>query len=104
MRAAIGFPTILLRPTTTHSAPRVSKAITRVLWIALISAAGLAIGAAQMLPALDHVHDSARSRPFDFDLVSAWSMPWAKFGEIVFPNILGRRWYSAPVARPHNAA
>jgi hypothetical protein len=72
-----------------YSVPRISKAITRVLWIALISAAGFAIGAAQMLSALDHVHDSARSRPFEFELVSAWSMPWAKFGELVFPNILG---------------
>ena len=72
-----------------YAVPRVSKSITRVLWIAVISAAGFAVGAAQMLPALDHVRDSARSRPFDFDLVSAWSMPWAKFGEIVYPNILG---------------
>jgi hypothetical protein len=72
-----------------YAAPRVSKSITRVLWIACISMAAFAIGAAQMLPALDHVRDSARSRPFDFDLVSAWSMPWAKFGEIVYPNILG---------------
>jgi hypothetical protein len=72
-----------------YAVPRVSKSITRVLWIACISAAGFAVGAAQMLPALDHVRDSARSRPFDFDLVSAWSMPWAKFGEIVYPNILG---------------
>ena len=72
-----------------YAVPRVSKSITRVLWIAFISAAGFAVGAAQMLPALDHVRDSARSRPFDFDLVSAWSMPWAKFGEIVYPNILG---------------
>jgi hypothetical protein len=72
-----------------YSVPRVSKAITRVLWIAFISIAGLAVGAAQMLPAIDHVHDSARSRPFEFDLVSAWSMPWAKFGEIVYPNLLG---------------
>ena len=72
-----------------YAVPRVSKSITRVLWIACISAAGFAVGAAQMLPALDHVRDSARSRPFDFDLVSAWSLPWAKFGEIVYPNILG---------------
>ena len=72
-----------------YAVPRVSKSITRVLWIAFISAAAFAVGAAQMLPALDHVHDSARSRPFEFDLVSAWSMPWAKFGEIVYPNILG---------------
>ena len=73
-----------------YAVPRVSKSITRVIWIAFLSAAAFAVGAAQMLPALDHVHDSARSRPFDFDLVSAWSMPWAKFGEIVYPNILGR--------------
>lgn len=72
-----------------HGTPRVSHSITRVLWIALISGAALLVGAAQIFPAVDHVHDSARSRPFDFDLVSAWSMPWAKYGEMIFPNILG---------------
>ncbi|MEK6371493.1 MAG: YfhO family protein [Acidobacteriota bacterium] len=72
-----------------HSTPRVSQSITRVLWIALISASAMLVGAAQTFAAFDHVHDSARSRPFDFDLVSAWSMPWAKFGEMIFPNILG---------------
>jgi hypothetical protein len=72
-----------------HSTPRVSQSITRVLWIALISAAAMLVGAAQTFAAFDHVRDSARSRPFDFDLVSAWSMPWAKFGEMIFPNILG---------------
>jgi hypothetical protein len=72
-----------------YSTPRVSKSITRVLWIALISAAAMLMGAAQTFSALDHVHDSARSRPFGFDLVSAWSMPWAKYGELIFPNILG---------------
>ncbi|MEA2339262.1 MAG: hypothetical protein QOE82_3269 [Thermoanaerobaculia bacterium] len=72
-----------------YSRPRVSKMITRVLWIAVISITGFLVGAAQILPALDHVHDSARSRPFDFDLVSAWSMPWPKFAELIFPNVLG---------------
>lgn len=72
-----------------YSTPRISQSITRVLWIALISASAMLVGAAQTFAAFDHVHDSARSRPFDFDLVSAWSMPWAKFGEMIFPNILG---------------
>jgi len=72
-----------------YSVPRVSKSMAQVIRIALVSAAGFAVGAAQMLPAFDHVHDSARSRPFEFDLVSAWSMPWSKFGELVYPNILG---------------
>src|SRR3954469_18896539 len=72
-----------------YARPRVSKMITRVLWIAVISITGFLLGAAQILPALDHVHDSARSRPFEFDLVSAWSMPWPKFAELIFPNVLG---------------
>jgi len=72
-----------------YATPRLTKSITRVLWIALMSIAAIAVGAAQMIPAIDHVHDSARSRVFDFDLVSAWSMPWAKFAEMLYPNILG---------------
>ena len=68
---------------------RVTKSILGVLWIALIAIAGIGIGAAQILPAIDHVRDSARSRPFGFDLVSAWSMPWAKFAELLYPNVLG---------------
>jgi hypothetical protein len=58
-------------------------------WIGAISVCAFAVGAVQMLPAIDHVGDSARSRPFDFNLVKAWSMPWAKFAELVYPNILG---------------
>jgi hypothetical protein len=72
-----------------YSRPVVSKTITRLLWIATISIAGFLLGAAQILPAIDHVHDSTRSRPFDFDLVSAWSMPWPKFAELIYPNVLG---------------
>ena len=67
----------------------IPEMLARVVWIGLISVAGFAMGAAQMLPALDHVSASARSRPFDFSLVSAWSMPWAKFAELIYPNFLG---------------
>lgn len=72
-----------------YATPRASQSILAVLWVGLISIAAAAVGAAQMLTAIDHVHDSARSRPFDFSLVEAWSMPWAKYGEFIFPNILG---------------
>jgi len=72
-----------------YSTPRVTKAITRVFWIGFISVGGLIVGAAQILPAIDHVHDSARSRLFDWDLVKAWSMPWAKYAELIYPNFLG---------------
>jgi hypothetical protein len=72
-----------------YARPRISKMLLRVGGVAFISIAGIAIGAAQLIPAIDHVHDSARSRAFEFDLVSAWSMPWAKFAELIYPNILG---------------
>ncbi len=68
---------------------RIVDSVKHVVSIGLISLMAIAIGAAQILPAIDHVHDSARSHPFEFDLVSAWSMPWAKFAELIYPNILG---------------
>jgi hypothetical protein len=67
----------------------IPEMLARVGSIAAISSAAFAVGAAQMLPAIDHVAASARSRPFDFSLVSAWSMPWAKIAETIYPNILG---------------
>jgi hypothetical protein len=68
---------------------RVLKGAASVLWVGVISLIALTIGAAQIIPAIDHVGDSARSRVFEFDLVSAWSMPWAKYAELIYPNILG---------------
>ncbi|MFZ2489856.1 MAG: hypothetical protein WA208_00090 [Thermoanaerobaculia bacterium] len=67
----------------------IAEMLARVAFIALISLAAIAVGAAQMMPAIDHVGDSARSRIFDFSLVSAWSFPWAKIAELIYPNILG---------------
>ncbi len=72
-----------------YSTRRLVSMLVNELWIALISVAAFLVGCAQMLPALDHVAGSARSRPFEFSLVEAWSMPWAKFAEVIYPNILG---------------
>jgi len=69
-----------------HAIPEM---LSRVTFIGLMSVTAFLVGAAQMLPALDHVSQSARSRPFDFSLVSAWSMPWAKFAEMIYPNVVG---------------
>jgi hypothetical protein len=70
----------------THAIP---EALSRIAFIALISIGGLLVGAAQMIPAIDHVGESARSRTFDYSLVSAWSLPWAKLAELIYPNFLG---------------
>jgi len=75
-----------------HDRPAVdaiAEMLPRVLFIGLISAAALAMGAAQMMPAIDHVRDSVRSVAFDFTLVGAWSMPAAKLAELIYPNFLG---------------
>jgi TM2 domain-containing membrane protein YozV len=69
-----------------HAIPEM---LSRVAFIGLMSVSAFAVGAAQMISAIDHVGDSARSRSFDFSLVSAWSMPWAKFAEPIYPNFLG---------------
>lgn len=67
----------------------VPEMLARVMFVGFISIAAFGMGAAQMLSAYDHVGDSARSQPFDFSLVSTWSMPWAKFAELIYPNFLG---------------
>ncbi|HUP44674.1 MAG TPA: hypothetical protein VM779_04090 [Thermoanaerobaculia bacterium] len=67
----------------------IGRMLANTGWIAAISACAFAVGAVQMLAAIDHVGDSARARAFDFSLVKAWSMPWAKFAELVYPNLLG---------------
>jgi hypothetical protein len=60
-----------------------------VLWIAAISAAAFAVGAAQMLAAIDHVAGSVRAHALAFDVVSVWSLPPLRLGELVYPNLLG---------------
>lgn len=67
----------------------IPEMLARVGAVGMISVAAMAVGAAQFLSALDHVGDSARSRTFDFSLVGAWSMPWAKLAETIYPNFLG---------------
>ncbi len=55
----------------------------------VIGGLGMIAGAAQLLPAADHVADSARARPFEYSLVTAWSMPFARPLELVVPRLFG---------------
>lgn len=72
-----------------YSPRRWLRMALNVASVGAVSIAAFLVGAAQMLPAMDHVGDSARSRAFEFSLVSAWSLPWAKLAELIYPNILG---------------
>ncbi|MFA6954775.1 MAG: hypothetical protein WC538_02755 [Thermoanaerobaculia bacterium] len=60
-----------------------------VVLVGLIGLFGFLGGAAQLLPALDHVGDSVRSRPFELGLVTTWSMPAARPLELIYPSIFG---------------
>jgi hypothetical protein len=73
-----------------HDGPRRVRAMAvNLVLLGLVIAGGSLIGAAQIFPAIDHVGDSVRSRPFEYSLVTSWSMPWAKPLELIFPNVFG---------------
>lgn len=47
------------------------------------------IGAVQIFPALEHQHDSGRSRPLSFATATQWSMPPYRPVEMVWPTLFG---------------
>ncbi|HXI12328.1 MAG TPA: hypothetical protein VNM92_06750 [Thermoanaerobaculia bacterium] len=72
-----------------YSPRQIRAVIQNTAMVAGIGVSAVFLAAAQMLPAIDHARDSVRSRPFEFSLVSAWSMPWIRPLELLFPNVLG---------------
>jgi hypothetical protein len=57
--------------------------------VALISIGALAVAAVQVVPAVDHFRDSVRSQKLDFRRIASWSMPLARAGEVLNPDLLG---------------
>ena len=55
----------------------------------MVLPAGVAVGAVQLLPALDHVRHSVRSLGFSYEAATAWSMPPARLIELLFPRVFG---------------
>jgi hypothetical protein len=66
-------------------------AMRSVAFVGLISCAALLLAAVQILPAADHVADSVRGRGFAFSAVTSWSMPPARVGELLHPNLFGHQ-------------
>jgi hypothetical protein len=62
-----------------------------VAMVALLCVAALLLAAVQVLPASDLARDSVRSRGFAFERVVSWSMPAARLGELLNPNLLGHQ-------------
>jgi hypothetical protein len=97
LQVLVGEPTTVIQTGILLGVYALYRGVRNVAWIAAISATAFGVGAAQMLPAIDFVRDTVRSRPFTFDVVSTWSMPWAKLAEVVYPNLLGHvTWHGEP--------
>jgi hypothetical protein len=63
--------------------------LQRVMRLLPLYAAAFAVAAVQLVPALDLVRDSVRSRGFSFEEVALWSTPPLKFAELALPSLLG---------------
>lgn len=72
-----------------YSTRRLATAYRNLLIVMLVILSAALVGAVQLFPAFDHVTDSVRSRPFDYSLVTTWSMPFAKPLELIYPNVFG---------------
>jgi hypothetical protein len=75
----------------------------------MVLPAGVAVGAVQLLPALDHVRDSVRSLGFSYEAATSWSMPPVRLLELLFPRVFGElgehgRWYWGSVLYPRDDA
>ncbi|MEA2326150.1 MAG: hypothetical protein QOE68_1109, partial [Thermoanaerobaculia bacterium] len=63
-----------------------TKRIAAALGIAI--AASLLVAAVQLLPAIDFVRDTVRTKTFDFRVVANWSTPPVRLVELILPGVL----------------
>lgn len=68
---------------------RERRVVASLVLAVAIGVTGLFAGAAQMLPGIDHARDSVRSRGVAWSVASYWSLPPARIGEFVYPNLFG---------------
>lgn len=59
--------------------------------VAIIILAALLLASVQLIPAVDHAAQSVRARGFNYESVTSWSMPPARLGELLQPNLLGHQ-------------
>ncbi|MCM2314750.1 MAG: hypothetical protein NDJ92_06310 [Thermoanaerobaculia bacterium] len=100
IQGLVGEPTSILQTALLMSAYGLWRAVRsdrpfrdlvrNTVLVGAIGLCGFLGGAAQLVPAADHVGDSIRSRPFDFGLITTWSLPAARPLELVYPQIFGR--------------
>lgn len=81
------------------SAERKGDAVGKIApRVAVLLVAAVAVGAVQLLPAIDHAGDSVRAEPFAWKVVRNWSMPSLRPVEVAFPGAFGRVWREGETA------
>jgi hypothetical protein len=61
----------------------------KLLLSAAIIAAALAVGSAQIIPALDHQRDSGRATPIPYAIATQWTLPPIRPLELALPALFG---------------
>jgi hypothetical protein len=84
--AGVALLRILRGRTRDGETKRRAKQVAIALGIA--AAAALLLAAVQLLPAVDFVRDTVRTRGFDFRVVANWSTPPVRFVELILPGVL----------------
>ncbi|MBI2214393.1 MAG: YfhO family protein [Acidobacteria bacterium] len=80
-------------------AERKRDAIERIApRVGVLLVAAIAVGAIQLLPAIDHAGDSVRAEPFAYKTVRSWSMPSIRPAEVAIPGAFGRVWRETETA------
>jgi hypothetical protein len=93
IQAVIGEPVALLQTwllIAITAAMSTSSAVrSRVRLFLLLGLTAAVLASVQLVPALDLLGDSARSRGFSFELAATWSFPPARPIELLLPDVFG---------------
>ncbi|MEA2327240.1 MAG: hypothetical protein QOE68_2199, partial [Thermoanaerobaculia bacterium] len=73
---------ILRNPKRSDEAKRIAATLGMAI------AASLLLAAVQLLPAIDFVRDTVRTKVFDFRVVANWSTPPIRLVELILPGVL----------------
>jgi hypothetical protein len=76
----------LLRVFRSRQKKAEAKGIAATLGVAMT--ASILIAAVQLLPAIDFVRDTVRTKAFDFRVVANWSTPPVRLVELILPGVL----------------
>jgi len=89
LQLLIGEPSTILQTGMLLGIYAASRSVRAIARVTAIAVTALLLSSVQMLPTIDHAAQSVRAQGFPFGQVTSWSMPPARLGELVQPNLLG---------------